>query len=107
MTPQAREQGLIVRQQDEELLVYDPTAHRAHALNPAAALVWKHCDGKTTVAELATLLHQELSLPADEEAVWLALDRLERAQLLPGELPRPARPRYTRREVARRLGLAG
>jgi hypothetical protein len=43
--PQARTEGLTVRELAEETLVYDKERHKAHCLNRTAACVWKHCDG--------------------------------------------------------------
>src|ERR671934_1982561 len=75
--PGAREEGLVIQElPPEETLVYDLTRHRAHCLNQTAALVWRHCDGRTTLAEIAARLQAELGIAADEELVWLALDRL-------------------------------
>jgi hypothetical protein len=107
MLPRAREEGLLLQELDGELLVYNQQTNRASCLNPTAALVFRLCDGKTTVAQMAARLQAELDLPADEAVVWLALERLGKVGLL-GE--RPARPegaRLTRRELAGRLGLVG
>ena len=91
MKPQVRKDGLVVKELPDEMLVYDLERHRAHCLNPTAALVWKRCDGRTSVKEIATLLQKELkTLPGkpgkpgkvDEKLVWLALDRLGKAHLL-------------------------
>ena len=45
----------IVETLADEVLVYDQTSHRAHCLSPAAAMVWRMCDGQTTAtaAQLA------------------------------------------------------
>jgi hypothetical protein len=99
-----RRDDLIVRTMDDETLVYDRARHKAHCLNRAAALVWRHCDGKTTVAEVAKLLPAELGLPADEELVQLALAELRKARLVQTE-DAPA-VRYSRRDLARKLGVA-
>ena len=106
MLPRAREGRLVVQELPDEVLVYDLNRHKAHCLNRTAALVWRHCDGHTTVAEMAALLEKEVKSPADEAVVWLALDRLERAHLLrePANLP-GGEARYTRREVMRRMGI--
>jgi len=89
------------------MVVYDEERHRAHSLNPTATLIWSHCDGKTSVSDMAALLPQKLNLPADEELVWLALDHLEKAHLLAGP---PARTQsceaVSRRAMMRKLGLA-
>lgn len=108
MLPHAREDRLVVRDLAEEVVVYDLKRHHAHYLNRTAALLWRHCDGRTTVAELARLLEKELSVPADEAVVWMALDQLRKAQLLRDGLTPPAgTKRYSRREVLRRVGLVG
>ncbi|MBV9278705.1 MAG: hypothetical protein JOZ41_01360, partial [Chloroflexi bacterium] len=46
LAPRARKNGLIVRELEDEVLVYDLERHRAHCLNRAAGLVWKHADGE-------------------------------------------------------------
>jgi hypothetical protein len=106
--PHARDQGLVVQDLPDEILVYDLDRHRAHSLNRTAALVWRHCDGRTTVGEMVMLLRQELAAPADEEAVWIALQRLGRAHLLRERLQLPpSGDRASRRAVLRTLALAG
>lgn len=103
--PRARGEGLLVRELDGEVLVYDLESHRAVCLNPAAALVWRRCDGRETVAGLARALSEELPAPAAEEAVSLALRQLAREGLLTQRVPSNT-TRVTRRELIRRLGLA-
>ena len=49
--PQARTSGLIVKEVDGEILIYDRETNKAHCLNQTAAKVWEHCDGKTTVSQ--------------------------------------------------------
>src|SRR5688572_28712357 len=105
MLPQARRENLLVHELEGELVVYDRERHRATCLNPTAALVWRHCDGRRTVGDLATLLHEALNAPADENLVWLALDRLEQAHLLDGRLARPAAlADASRRALLRKVG---
>src|SRR5262249_24599694 len=105
--PKAREEGLIIEPLGDELLVYDTRSHRSNALNATAALVWRHCDGKTSLPELARLLVAELGAPEDEALVLLALKRLATVKLLEeNRLPEGAE-KVTRRSVARRLALAG
>jgi len=108
LMPHARQEGLRVQQLPDEVLVYDLERHRAHCLNKTAALVWRYCDGRTSVADVAGILQQEYHLSATEELVWLALDRLGRAHLL-RDLPRAAAvlPRASRRQFVRHLGLTG
>lgn len=105
--PSARKSKLVVRELAEEVLVYDEETHRAHCLNRTAALVWKHCDGRTPVRVIAASVGEQLSSPVPDEVVWLALDQLAEFDLL---APGPARPAATnlmsRRKMIRRLGLA-
>lgn len=102
--PTARRDGLLLREIDDELVIYDETTHRAHCLNATAVLVWRSCDGERTVAELARLIARETGLPEDEAPVLLALRELATAGLL-GEEVQPADiPDLGRREALRRLG---
>jgi hypothetical protein len=107
MRPEARRDDLLVEALGDELIVYDVERHRAHSLNGPAALVWRHCDGRTTIEDLALLLQRELGLPSDERLVRLALDRLGEAHLL---RERPVGPadegRLSRRQVVHQLGRA-
>ena len=106
--PRARQDGLLVKVIDDEMVVYDEHRYKAHCLNPTAALVWEHCDGETTIAELAPMLANELSATEREEVVWLALDGLASAHLLQEPVVRPeSETRPTRRELMRRLARAG
>ncbi len=102
MRPTARRDGLLSRELQGEVVVYDLERHEAHCLNPAAAIVFRHSDGQTSVADIAGRLHTELELPPDERLVWLALERLDEA----GLLERPPDPTgWSRRETVRRMVL--
>ena len=82
LLPQAREEGLITSELPDEVLVLDTGQNKAHCLNDFASNVWKRCDGKTTVKEMTLLLGRDFQKGITEEAVWLALDRLGKANLL-------------------------
>ncbi|GMR12666.1 MAG: hypothetical protein BMS9Abin29_0857 [Gemmatimonadota bacterium] len=105
LLPRAREEDLVVEALPDETLVYDLKRDKAHCLNPTAALVWSRCDGETSVSDVASLLETELGLPAAHSVVWMALDRLDRENLLedPVALPEEAAS-YSRREMMRTLG---
>ena len=103
--PLARSEGLVVQELSDEVLVYDLERDKAHCLNQTAALVWKYCDGKTTVSEIARILFQESGLLADEEVVWLGLRQLNKFDLLQEQMAPSAGPALiSRRELGRRLG---
>jgi Coenzyme PQQ synthesis protein D (PqqD) len=63
--PRAREAGLIVRELEDETLVYDADTDRAHCLNQTAARIWKHCDGTSSVPQIADLLSQTTETTID------------------------------------------
>jgi hypothetical protein len=106
MFPRARKEGLLIHEIGEELVVYDQKRHRAHHLNAVAAQIWYRCDGRTSVAELAETL--EKAGPQKEDLVWLALERLEKVNLLQEPVPRPGSAGgISRRKMLRHIGLAG
>jgi hypothetical protein len=106
-TVQARQKGLLKRAVDDEVLVYDLERHKAHCLNKTAALVWEECDGNKTVAEVALAVEQRLKAPFHQDMVWVALDQLDRANLLASKVDRPDQTNgLTRRQMIKRAGLA-
>ncbi len=104
--PLARTEKLIIKEIDDEVLVYDLVSDKAHCLNHTAALVWKNCDGLNSVSEINSILAEQAGKPIDERVVWLALDELEKFKLL-DKVP-PAPPVFagmSRRSVMRTLGV--
>lgn len=105
--PHARRSKLVVRELADETLVYDVEGHRAHCLNPTAALVWGLCDGENTVSRIAEKVGERLSARVPDELVRLALDQLaDRGLLAPGDARPAAANPVSRRAMMRRLGLA-
>lgn len=104
--PQARKEGLVVQDLPQEVLVYDLNRHKAYCLNETAALIWKCCDGKMTVGQLARAVEKKLKLPVDERVVWLGLKELSDSNLL---LERATVPdgiaRMSRRQAMSKLGI--
>ena len=102
--PRARTDRLVTRDLGDELLVYDLERHKAYCLNHVALQVFRHCDGETTIPEMADRIGSALGIAVDEQAVRLGLVRLEKAHLLDG----PAVPvlRTSRREMLSTLGKA-
>ena len=82
--PKARTDNLVIRELDDETLVYDMVRDEAHCLNHTAALVWKQCDGKTTATQAARSLGRELSTTVDADLVWLAVKQLRTFHLVDG-----------------------
>ncbi len=105
--PLARTDQLIVKEVDDEVLVYDLKNDKAHCLNDTAAKVWKNCDGKKSIGEIQASLADEASAPVDEGVVWLALDQLEKFKLLAEVPTAPAVfAGMSRRQLMRNLGVA-
>jgi len=107
--PHARKGGLIVKEADGEILIYDEHNNRAHCLNATAAKVWQHCDGRSTIADTCASLSAAPDSPVDENIVWYALDQFSRDSLLEEKTQLPAgliTNGMNRRQVVRTLGLA-
>lgn len=99
IVPCARKARLVVQELPDEVLVYDLDRHKAHCLNKASALVWKHCDGKSTVGQLRALLEEALGTATDDDVVWLALGQLRRFHLLEEESKGFGMMKVTRRDL--------
>ena len=102
--PRARTHRLVTRDLGDEILVYDLERHKAYCLNRVARQVFRHCDGETTIQDMAVRIGDALGMPVDEQSVRLGLLRLEKAHLL--EHPVGLTSRASRREALRSLGRA-
>ena len=87
--PRRREQNLVVTEFENEVVVYDQRTHKVNCLSRTSAFVWTHCDGQNTVAQLSSLLREQIDPGLDEDVVWLALRQLEEANLLEESVPLP------------------
>ncbi|HQZ98349.1 MAG TPA: PqqD family protein [Pyrinomonadaceae bacterium] len=99
--PMARQNGIVVQEMPDEVLVYDLDSNKAHCLNSSAAQVWKSCDGTNTVADIVKQFDGKVT----EDFVWLAIDQLNENGLLANEVA----PRFagqSRRQVLKTIGLA-
>lgn len=105
MKPQTRRSGLLIRELPDEMLVYDQERHRAHCLNRTAAAVFRLADGTRSVDELTHALDPAAKSPDAAAAVKLALEQLSESSLLEGR-PEESAEGLTRRDVARRFGIA-
>src|SRR5689334_12233051 len=105
--PSARRQGIVIKQLDTEILVYDTERNQAHCLNKAAALVWEHCDGNRTISDFCNLLDGENATTNKEQIVWIALTELEKAGLLNKPIAKPPSIKgLTRRQLIKAAGVA-
>lgn len=105
--PLARYEDIVVKDVENEILIYDLANHKAYTLNETSAIVWNLCDGKTSVAQMAKQLSKKLNMPVGEEIVWLALDSFKKDNLLAdGENIEIEYNGLSRRQVIRKVGLA-
>jgi hypothetical protein len=106
--PKRRHDGLIVQDLDDEILVYDSTRHEAHCIARVAAVVWRRCDGNTTIDQLAQVVAEITGASPDEDLVRHALGQLAESGLLePSTVESIRKVGWTRREVVRHLSAAG
>jgi len=105
--PRARKSGLIVKEADGEVLIYDLERNQAHCLNDTAARIWDYCDGKTTIAAACGALSRELGTPCEQQVVLYALKQFATDNLLHDDLEIPAAilGGISRRQMVRTLGL--
>ena len=103
--PTARKSGLVVQEVPDEVLVFDLESNKAHCLNKTAAIVWKSCDGNTSVPEIAKFIENQTGKSASDDLVWLAIDQLGENNLLEASVAAPMNGQ-SRREVIKKIGLA-
>lgn len=103
--PVARQQGLVIQEMPDEILVFDLETNKAHCLNQTAAFVWRSCDGTKSVSEIVRLLGSESGKPVEEDLVWLAIDQLNENNLLAQNVKADFK-NQTRREIIKKVGLA-
>jgi hypothetical protein len=107
MLPKARRERLTACELPDETLVYDHDRRKGHCLNATAALVWRHCDGSTSLDEMARRVAAgsgAISVTAAAEVVGLALEQLGRRHLLEqAPAPLPPERRIGRRDALRAL----
>jgi hypothetical protein len=104
-SPVARDEGLLVEQVGDETVVFDSESKEAHCLSALAAVVFAHCDGRTTVDELAGLASERLGEPVDAERVMDALAQLEERDLM--EPRAPSKIGLSRRTMLQRTAALG
>jgi hypothetical protein len=103
--PTARQNGLVVQEMPDEVLVYDLDTNKAHCLNQSAAFVWRSCNGTNSIDDIVREFESNGKGKVTEDFVWLAIDQLHENNLLQdGMTPRFAG--QSRRQVLKTIGLA-
>jgi hypothetical protein len=107
MFPKARKDQIKSRELADETMIYDKSRGKAHCLNATAAFIWRHCDGYTSIAELAGSVQKELGIPEAEPVVRLALEQLSSRNLLEETVvPLSGNARFSRRDALKKLAVA-
>ena len=97
----------MVQELPDEVLIYDLDRDKAHCLNQTAAFVWKQCDGHTSIEEIGERFAATFGADVDGAMVRLALDQLEKFNLLNESIKLPVgMNRLSRRAVIRTMGMA-
>lgn len=103
--PKARNHELLIRDVDDEALVYDLITDKASCLDNLTTSVWKACDGKTDIESILDKLKGRDHKDSNIHLVWVAIDQLEQAGLLEEfNSPEWNKSRTSRREMFRMLG---
>ncbi len=106
MPQRLESEDLIFEELRDELMIYDSRRNQAFCLNPTATFVWKHSDGNTTVAEMASSLGKKLDAAVDEQVIWFALDQFSKDGLLAPSTTLPGSVAgVTRRTLLRKMGV--
>lgn len=105
--PAARFDGLITTASDDELVVYDEAAKHIHHLNQVSSAIWRLCDGRRGVSEIAVATSDALGVGVGEDTVRLALRKLDDANLLDGSLSAEVRgTAQSRRSFLKKAAVA-
>jgi len=107
MNPLARKSNLFAENLPEEVILYDKFNNKVHCLSKTAAAIWESCDGTRSVDDLARIVEAKLGAPADRKMVVLALEELEKADLLEaGSGIVPDAALTSRREAVGKIAMA-
>jgi hypothetical protein len=82
--PVARKDRLLVTELESsnEILIYDLDYNKAFCLNQVAALVWKYCDGESSMSSAIETLNASLNLQVSEYVICYVLHQLNKHRLL-------------------------
>ncbi len=64
-----RNEAILARVLEDEVVLFDPQTNKIHSLNPTAFFLWEHCDGERTSDQLVTLVCRRFDVAADRAAI--------------------------------------
>lgn len=101
--PLARSQGLLIEDVESEKVIFDEQTKHAHCLTALAAVVFTHCDGKTSPAELVDIASNRVAESVSEEQIDNALAQLQERGLLESQ----PHVTFSRRDVLHKSAALG
>lgn len=105
--PLSRQTHIVVQELEKELLIYDLRTNKAYCLNQTVALVFELSDGTKTALEISNSMSKKLGTTVGEDFVWLALQELEKDNLMEkGKELSDHFAGVSRREIIKKVGLA-
>lgn len=104
--PKAQKQNIVIQELENETLIYDLNINKAFCLNSTSAMIWQLCNGEKTVAEIADLMSKDLKMSVSEDFVWLAINDLQKENLVEFGNNKPFLKGKSRRELIRKIGFA-
>lgn len=87
MSPNTREDDLMISRVDDELVIFDQRTEEYHHLNSVATFIWDRCDGETDVGTLADQLGRAFEMDSPRPLIEEALVELSEADLLEESAP--------------------
>lgn len=103
--PRVRINEIVVRSHQNEVLIYDLKTNKAYCLNETSAAVWRLCNGKRSISEIAIFLQNNLGVPISKDFVCLAIQQFETENLSENGDDRQRFPGdISRRKLIRRIG---
>lgn len=104
--PVARQRDILVQSIENEVLVYDLKTNKALCLNITSAAIWQFCNGKNSIADIASHFQTQSNQPVPVELVEITLEKLSKENLLENYQPANLMNKKSRREMIRKVGLA-
>ncbi len=81
--PRLRDE-IVLREVDEDIVVYDPVSDKIALLNQSAAVILSYCDGSHSVSDVVSKVAEVFAQPADrvDEDVRTTIEGLRAQGLL-------------------------
>jgi hypothetical protein len=107
MNPLRRNEGLVIQETGDELLVYDLETNKAICLNETSAFIWQNCDGKKDILKIREAVEKNFGELVTEDFIKFALNQLKKENLIKNSDDLSfGFNGMSRREVIKKVGLS-